>query len=347
MRVVQHVTIDAPESAVWELIREPSLYPRLLRDVTRWEPIAPADGSPPRYRTEVRVGGVELGAVVEVTRSSVPHELRWDSVSGIEHSGRWRVHGDGERRCTAALELSYHAPAGVLGTIADAAALPYLHQGVHQSLARLKAEAEGREPARGRLARIRGGAGEAVRDATVLAQAGLLAPARPGRLLRAAWQLSQWDATVAGGCAIAATLHPDDCALVDERGTWTFAEVHRRTNALARGLQGAGVEPGDRVAILCRNHAGCVEVLLAASKLGADVTLLNTGLAAPQLREVLRRERPRVLVRDEEFAEGVNIRGLRPLIAWHDGPSASAGTLDELIADGDARDLPPPPRHGR
>ncbi|HZE06010.1 MAG TPA: AMP-binding protein, partial [Solirubrobacteraceae bacterium] len=30
-----------------------------------------------------------------------------------------------------------------------------------------------------------------------------------------------------------------------------------------------------------------------------------------------------------------------------DGPPASAGTLDELISDGDDRDLPPPPRHGR
>src|ERR1035437_9841076 len=88
MRVSHKVTIDAPASAVWDLLGEPSLYPRFLRDVTRWEPIAGDDGSRPRYRIEVRVGGVELGAIVEITHTWAPYELRWESVSGIEHRGR-------------------------------------------------------------------------------------------------------------------------------------------------------------------------------------------------------------------------------------------------------------------
>jgi fatty-acyl-CoA synthase len=345
VRASQEVSIDAPAAALWELIGEPSLYPRFLRDVTRWEKIAGDEGSRPRYHIEVRVGGVELGAVVEITHASAPHELGWESVSGIEHHGHWRVRSDGDRRCTVALDLSYRAPGEVLGMIADGAALPLLHQGLRESLARLKADVEGSAPTRGVVARIAGDTREAVYDAGVLARTGLLAPARPDRLVRAAWELAQWDATLAAGCAIAATLHPDDRALVDDRGTWTFAEIHRRTNALARGLQEAGVDSGDRVAILCRNHAGFAEALLAASKLGVDVLLLSTGLAAPQLREVLRRERPRALIHDEEFVEGVKIRGLRRFVAWHDGPGASAITLDELIAGGDTRDMSPPSRH--
>jgi acyl-CoA synthetase (AMP-forming)/AMP-acid ligase II/uncharacterized protein YndB with AHSA1/START domain len=346
MRVSQRITIDAPPAAVWELVGEPSLYPRFLRDVTRWEPVAVAEDDRPRYRIEVRVGGVELGAVVEIAGVSAPYELRWESVSGIEHRGRWRVEANGDRRCTVMLELSYRAPAGVFGMIADAAALPLLRRGVHESLARLQAAVEGRAPSPPFLARVAGGAREVVYDVAVLARTGVVAPARPDRLLRAAWELSRWDATLAGGCAIAATLHPGDPGLVDERGTWTFAEVHRRTNALARGLQEAGVQSGDRVAILCRNHAGFAEALLAASKLGADVMLLNTGVAAPQLRQVLRRERPRALIHDEGLEEGVKIRGLRRFVAWHEGPAVSAITLEELIAGASTRDLPPPPRHG-
>ena len=38
MRVSHKVTIDAPASAVWDLLGEPSLYPRFLRDVTHAEP---------------------------------------------------------------------------------------------------------------------------------------------------------------------------------------------------------------------------------------------------------------------------------------------------------------------
>lgn len=201
---------------------------------------------------------------------SAPNELSWESVSGIEHRGRWRLQEDGDHRCTVMLELHYRSPGGVLGRVADGGALPILRQGVHESLARLKAEVEGRQPPRGRLARIARSAGDAAYDARVLAQLGLLAPARPDRLVRAAWELLQWDATLAAGCAIAATLHPDDRALVDDSGTLSFGEVHRRTNALARGLHEAGVESGDRLAILCRNHAGFAEAILAASKLGAD-----------------------------------------------------------------------------
>jgi acyl-CoA synthetase (AMP-forming)/AMP-acid ligase II/uncharacterized membrane protein len=345
MRVSGELTIDAPVAAVWELIGDPLLYPRFLRDITRWDPVSGDVGVRPRYRIEVRVGAVELGAIVEVMHVSAPNELSWESVSGIEHRGRWRLEEDGDHRCSVMFELHYRSPGGVLGRIADGAALPLLRQGVGESLARLKAELEGRPPARGRLARIARSAGDAAYDARVLARLGLLAPARPDRLLRAAWELLRWDATLAAGCTIGAALHPGDRALVDENGEWTFAEVHRRTNSLARGLQQAGVEPGARVAMLCRNHAGFAEAILAASKLGADVLLLNTGLAAPQLREVLRRERPQALIHDDEFLEGVKIRGLRRFVAWHDD-RASASTLEELIAGSDPRALPPPSRHG-
>jgi fatty-acyl-CoA synthase len=347
MRVSRQATIDAPASAVWELVGDPSLYPRFLRDVTRWEPLATERRERDRYRIEVRVGGVELGATVEVTERSAPRELRWESVVGIEHWGRWAVKPQGEDRCAVVLELGYRAPEGILGRVADAAALPFLHQGAAESLVRLKAEIERSPPRRGLLARIAVDAGDAIYGTTVLLRTGLVRPARADRLARAGRGLLQWDATLAGGCAVAAALHPHHLALVDERGSWTFGELHRRTNALARGLQRAGIEPGERLAILCRNHAGFAEALLAASKLGADVFLLNTGLAARQLREVLARERPRALIHDEEFTDAVKTRRLGRYVAWHDGAAMSAVTLDELIARSDPRDLPPPPHHGR
>jgi non-ribosomal peptide synthetase component E (peptide arylation enzyme) len=82
-------------------------------------------------------------------------------------------------------------------------------------------------------------------------------------------------------------------AIVDERGSLTFDEVRRRTNALARAWGEAGVVEGDGVAILCRNHRGLVEAAVACSKLGAHALLLNTAFAAPQVAEVCAREQPR------------------------------------------------------
>ena len=346
MRISEQVTIDAPPAAVWELIGAPLMYPRFLRDVRRWDPIeTDADGRP-RYRIEVRVGAVELGATVEITRSVAPRELSWQSVEGIEHGGRWHVTEQHQGLCTVSLELSYRAPHGPMGTVADAAALPLLRRGARESLLRLKVIVEGHPPACSLARQLAQSAREIGWDASVLARSGLISQARPDRLARAAWELTQWDATLAAGCTIAATMHPDDPALVDDAGRWTFSEVHRRTNALARELNRRGVEPGDRLAILCRNHARCAEALLAASKLGADVVLLNAGLAARQLQELLERERPRALIHDQEFAESVKLPGLPRYVALLGRGPVSATTLEELIAAGDPREVPPPARHG-
>ena len=53
---------------------------------------------------------------------------------------------------------------------------------------------------------------------------------------------------------------------------------------------------------MCRNHRGFIDVSIATAKLGADILYLNTAFAGPQLVEVLARERPAVVVHDEEFA---------------------------------------------
>ncbi len=130
-------------------------------------------------------------------------------------------------------------------------------------------------------------------------------PTRPDKALR-----SLIGAATAGGrprppaYASAAIRHPDRAAIVDERGTLTFAEVHRRTNALARELRAAGVSEGDGVAIMCRNHRGFIEATVACSKLGASALYLNTAFAgaADRRRARARATRWRVIY-DEEFAE--------------------------------------------
>ena len=188
---------------------------------------------------------------------------------------------------------------------------------------------------------------EGVYGAAVLARTGMVAANRPSRTARAVTALARWDVTMGGGCAVAAALYPSRDAIVDERGRITYGELHRRTNALAHALRRNGVGEGDGVAILCRNHRGFVEATIAASKLGADSLYLGTGLAAPQLREIVARERPAALIHDEEFSEVADglVDRKRCVVAWHDGDAGT--TIDGLVAHGDTRDLRPPRRHGR
>jgi acyl-CoA synthetase (AMP-forming)/AMP-acid ligase II len=186
--------------------------------------------------------------------------------------------------------------------------------------------------------------------ARTLAEAGILRPTRPDKALRIANALRRWGPTPAAGYTAAAIRDPHATAIVDELGTVTFDEVHRRTNALAHALSDGGVKEGDGVAIMCRNHRGFVDVTVACSKLGAHALYLNTAFAGPQITDVVRREKPIALVYDEEFEGLTHDAGERRkrLIAWADGGTKPKDPLlEDLIAAGDPDDVVPPAQKGR
>jgi acyl-CoA synthetase (AMP-forming)/AMP-acid ligase II len=184
--------------------------------------------------------------------------------------------------------------------------------------------------------------------ARTLLGSGILGPTRPDRLARALVALNRWGPTPAAGCAASAIRYPDAAAIVDERGSLTFGEVQRRTNALAHAWRDRGLVEGDGVAILCRNHRGLVEATIACSKLGAHALLLNTAFAGPQVAEVCARERPRAIVYDEEFSALVgDDPGRERFVAWSDGTTAGAPLLDVLADAGDPAELVAPEEKGR
>ncbi|MGH2867980.1 MAG: AMP-binding protein, partial [Solirubrobacteraceae bacterium] len=146
---------------------------------------------------------------------------------------------------------------------------------------------------------------DGVHIAGTFARAGMLAPSRPDRTLRALVGLHRWGPTLAAGYLGAAARYPDATAIIDELGV-TFADIDLRTNALARGFAGQGVGAGHGVAIMCRNHRRFVEASIACSKLGAHAVLVNTSFAGPQVTEVVSREAPTAIVYDEEFSATVS-----------------------------------------
>ncbi len=183
----------------------------------------------------------------------------------------------------------------------------------------------------------------------VLADAGVVRPMRPDRLWAVLRTLQQWGRSPAAGSIALAARYPNETMIVDELGSLTYSEVNRRTNALAHSLADAGVVEGDGVGIMCRNHRGFIEATIAVSKLGADALYLNTAFAGPQLTEVTKREKPKALIYDEEFAGLLEEAGQRRkrFVAWHDSDSCDDPTLDELIAAGDRSDVVAPAREGR
>ena len=93
--------------------------------------------------------------------------------------------------------------------------------------------------------------------------------------------------------------HPDGEALVEYATgrRWTWAELDRDVDAVARGLLAAGIEKGDRVGIWSPNRSEWTLTQYAAAKVGAVLVNVNPAY------------------RTHEFAYAVNQSGLRLLVA--------------------------------
>jgi acyl-CoA synthetase (AMP-forming)/AMP-acid ligase II len=181
-----------------------------------------------------------------------------------------------------------------------------------------------------------------------LTRAGIVHPERPDRLWNTARALLRFGTTPAAGYTAAARNFPDEPAIIDELGTLSFKEVDERSNALAHALAADGIQAGDGVAIMCRNHRGWIDAVLACSKLGANALFLNTAFSGPQLTDVAKREKPKAVIYDQEFAEVLKDAGTRRkrYVAFTEGKPKDPA-LEDLIAAGDTAPLDAPSQQGR
>ncbi len=184
-------------------------------------------------------------------------------------------------------------------------------------------------------------AGDEAYFAAIAVRSGLLGPEPPQRLVQLVRGFQRYG--LIGGAVVASRLrHGDRAVMIDERGELTYRELDDRTNALANAWRKQGLDAGEGVAILARNHRGFLEAVFAAAKCGARIVLLNTSFAGPQIREVATREGTDLLVYDEEYAqmlEGIDNPPRGRYRAWADEPGED--TLDALI---DAADTSAPPK---
>jgi acyl-CoA synthetase (AMP-forming)/AMP-acid ligase II len=130
----------------------------------------------------------------------------------------------------------------------------------------------------------------------------------------------------------------DAVGLYDDFGALTFRELRDRSDALAVALGERGVEAGQTVAVLARNHRGLVLSTVALSKLGADIVFFNTGFAKPQVTDVATREGVVAFIADKEFDE---------LVSGVEAARFHADDLDELIDEGLGRHPRKPERASR
>lgn len=103
---------------------------------------------------------------------------------------------------------------------------------------------------------------------------------------------------------------PEKTAVIDagKSPAWrlTYAEMNERANRLANWLRReAGVQPGDRVAILARDGVEHLDTFFACSKLGALHTALNWRLHWREIARICSDTTPKVLIFSDDFRVAV------------------------------------------
>jgi len=158
----------------------------------------------------------------------------------------------------------------------------------------------------------------------------------------------KWGMGPAIGFEATAAAFGDAVGLYDDAGALTFAELRDRSDALAVALGERGVEAGSKVGLLARNHRGLVLSQVALAKLGADVVLLNTGFAGPQVADVSTREGVVAMIADQEFDKIVGATDSPRYLSWVDTKAPKkTPSIDALIEEGLGRHPGKPERASR
>ncbi|HKS99212.1 MAG TPA: AMP-binding protein [Rugosimonospora sp.] len=179
-----------------------------------------------------------------------------------------------------------------------------------------------------------------------LMRRGMLTPGRPVHVIRQLDELRRWGYGVGGELRASAARSPHRTAVIDESGSYTYAQLLDRAERLAAGLRGElriGIDQSthaDRVGLLCRNHAGLIVALAATSMLGVDAVLANTGLSPAQLSVVAAEQNLQVLIHDTEFREHAAL-----LPRYID--RVDEYRVDAMVAHAPPRQVRPPAREGR
>ena len=95
----------------------------------------------------------------------------------------------------------------------------------------------------------------------------------------------------------------DEPDAVDSLGSLRYAELGRRTRAIAAGLDEMAIDPGDRVAVVSQNAARLLELLYAAPMSGRVLVPINFRLQPAEVEYIVDHSGATVLLLDPDCNE--------------------------------------------
>jgi len=144
----------------------------------------------------------------------------------------------------------------------------------------------------------------------------------------------------------AATVHPDQTAIVHGPLKRSYRDFYARSRRLASALARRGIGPGDTVSVMLPNTPAMLECHYGVPMAGAVLNTLNTRLDARIIAFSLDHSGAKVLITDREFSAAVKaaleLASVKPLVIDYDdpefaGPGERLGAIEyeAFLGEGD------------
>ena len=334
-------TLDRACLDIWEILQSPDWYPRFFRGLGSCEQVSG------KAQFEVRLSTTRGAVIVHEMRQTLRHSslMMWlhaTQVSDCYASIRLTPEEDSTRIALRIFGIGLLHPD--LAKASDGAVRNWVKEG----LQRISDYLDGKESSL--LVNMGDGHSLHLSVLRTMIASGVVRASRPDRGLRQLNSLAKWGFTLAGGLGAAAARSPRNIASVDRYGTFTYADMAERTACIASGLAAGGFTKDSKFAVLARNHSAMVECMVAASKLGADLVLLNTGLAARAIEEIIERNAVDAIFVDDDLEPQVRYLSADvPRISTHPNSAVpQRSSIDDLISAGaGAGPVAPPKQPGK
>ena len=147
------------------------------------------------------------------------------------------------------------------------------------------------------------------------------------------------------GIAYHAKKVPHNKAIISEFGERTFLELNANCNKFANYLLEKGLQPGDAIAIVCKNRPEFLEALFGPLRIGLRITPINWHLTPEEICYIVENCEARVVVCDAEFSDFLTaIHDAMPEINLMcvDGENPVADSFLETISTFDNSDIAEP-----
>ena len=147
------------------------------------------------------------------------------------------------------------------------------------------------------------------------------------------------------GIAFHAKKLPHNKAIISEHGERTFLELNANCNRFANFLLEKGLQPGDAIAIVCKNRPEFLEALFGPLRIGLRITPINWHLTPEEICYIVENCEAKVVVCDAEFSNffsAINDAMPDVLLMSVDGENSLANPFLETISKFDDSDITKP-----